>query len=91
VRALGCSAASDPALSSGRGFSSDGINTPSPRPRDTSWAVSAGRIPASASLSLGAGVNEDVVATEGRTLVSIGATYTFATLAQVEAPVNSLL
>jgi hypothetical protein len=36
-------------------------------------------------------VNEGVVATKGTTLVSIGATYTPATLAQVEALVNSLL
>ena len=44
------------------------------------------------SQSLGAGkVNEGVVATKGSTLVSIGATYTPATLAQVEALVNSLL
>jgi hypothetical protein len=44
------------------------------------------------SQSLGPGkVNEGVVATKGRTLVSIGATYTPATLAQVEALVNSLL
>ncbi len=42
--------------------------------------------------SLGAGkVNEGVVATKGSTLVSIGATFTPATLAQVEALVNSLL
>jgi hypothetical protein len=41
---------------------------------------------------LGAGwINEGVVATRGMTLVSIGATYTPATLAQVEALVNSLL
>lgn len=44
------------------------------------------------SQSLGPGkINEGVVATKGRTLVSIGATYTPATLAQVEALVNSLL
>jgi len=43
------------------------------------------------SQSLGPGVNEGVVATKGTTLVSIGATYTPATLAQVEALVNSLL
>lgn len=43
------------------------------------------------SQSLGPGVNEGVVATKGRKLVSIGATYTPATLAQVEALVNSLL
>jgi hypothetical protein len=44
------------------------------------------------SQSLGPGkVNEGVVATKGSTLVSIGATYTPATLAQVEALVNSLL
>jgi hypothetical protein len=43
------------------------------------------------SQSLSSGVNEGVVATKGRTLVSIGATYTPATLAQVEALVNSLL
>ena len=43
------------------------------------------------SQSLGGRVNEGVVATRGRTLVSIGATYTPATLAQVEALVNSLL
>ena len=41
--------------------------------------------------SLSSGVNEGVVATKGTTLVSIGATYTPATLAQVEALVNSLL
>jgi hypothetical protein len=42
--------------------------------------------------TLGAGkVNEGVVATKGTTLVSIGATYTPATMAQVEALVNSLL
>ena len=39
----------------------------------------------------GGKVNEGVVATKGSTLVSIGATYTPATLAQVEALVNSLL
>ena len=43
------------------------------------------------SQSLGPGVNEGVVATKGRSLVSIGATYTPATLGQVEALVNSLL
>ena len=43
------------------------------------------------SQSLSSGVNEGVVATKGTTLVSIGATYTPATLAQVEALVNSLL
>jgi hypothetical protein len=44
------------------------------------------------SQSLGPGkINEGVVATKGTTLVSIGATYTPATLAQVEALVNSLL
>ena len=44
------------------------------------------------SQTLGPGrVNEGVVATKGMTLVSIGATYTPATLAQVEALVNSLL
>ena len=42
--------------------------------------------------SLGSGKdNEGVVATKGQTLVSIGATYTPATLSQVEALVNSLL
>jgi len=43
------------------------------------------------STTLGPGVIEGVVATKGRSLVSIGATYTPATLAQVEALVNSLL
>ncbi len=43
------------------------------------------------SQTLSPGVNEGVVATKGSTLVSIGATYTPATLAQVEALVNSLL
>ncbi len=43
------------------------------------------------SQTLGPGINEGVVATKGTTLVSIGATYTPATLAQVEALVNSLL
>ena len=43
------------------------------------------------SQTLSAGVNEGVVATKGSMLVSIGATYTPATLAQVEALVNSLL
>ena len=44
------------------------------------------------SQTLGPGrVNEGVVATKGTMLVSIGATYTPATLAQVEALVNSLL
>jgi hypothetical protein len=43
------------------------------------------------SQTLSRGVNEGVVATKGMTLVSIGATYTPATLAQVEALVNSLL
>ena len=47
---------------------------------------------ASFSQSLGAGrVNEGVVATKGSSLVSIVATNTPATLAQVEALVNSLL
>jgi len=42
--------------------------------------------------TLGAGKdNEGVVASKGSTIVSIGATYTPATLAQVEALVNQLL